>query len=65
LASTQPWCSRTVLDELTRGLVEEDEEIQAVADRPYWEAQGTKATLGMADELLQVVHAFAPGFEFK
>src|SRR5436305_8806385 len=27
----------TVVDELTRGLVDEDEEVQTVADRAYWE----------------------------
>ena len=32
----------TVLDELSLGLVDEDEEMQAVTDRSYWEKKGTK-----------------------
>ena len=37
-----------VIDELTRGVVEEDEEAEAT-DRSYWEQRGTKATVGIAD----------------
>ena len=55
----------TVLDELTRGLVDEDEEVQAVADRAFWEAKGTKVTLAMADELLGIIHSFDPEIQFK
>lgn len=42
----------TVLDEMRLGLVDEDEELQEVTDRAYWEQRGSKATLAMADELL-------------
>ena len=34
----------TVMNELSRGLVEEDE-VQAVTDRRYWEDRGSKATV--------------------
>ena len=34
----------TVVDELVRGPVDDDEEVQDVADRGYWEGRGTKAT---------------------
>jgi hypothetical protein len=34
-----------VLDEMRLGLVDEDEEVQAVADRSYWESRATRNTL--------------------
>ena len=40
-----------VMDETRLGLVDEDEEVRAPADRPYWEKRGTKQTLAMADEV--------------
>ena len=49
----------TVLDELTRGLVDEDEEIQPTTDRQYWENQATPATVSIADEMLQLINSFA------
>ncbi len=55
----------TVLDELTRGAVDEDEEIQAVADRSYWENRGTKVTVGMADRLFEMIREFDSGLEMK
>lgn len=55
----------TVLDELPLGLVDEDEEIQEVTDRAYWERRGTKATVGMADELLEIIKAFDSELELK
>lgn len=54
----------TVLDQLNLGLVDE-EEVEDVADRAYWEKRGTKATVAMADELLEVIHSFNSGFELK
>lgn len=55
----------TVLDEMTRGLVDEDEETKETTDRAYWEAHGTKATVSIADDLLQIVHSFDPALELK
>jgi predicted HTH domain antitoxin len=43
-------CSK-VLDETRLGLVDEDEEVQAVAVRSFCEARASKHTLAMADEL--------------
>ena len=55
----------TVLDELTLGLEEDDEELE-VTDRAYWETKrGTKETVALPDELLAMIHTFAPGFELK
>ena len=55
----------TVMDELTRGPVDDDEEVQEVTDRAYWEARSTKETLVMADQLLRIVHEFDPALELK
>jgi predicted transport protein len=50
----------TVLDEMPLGLVDEDEEIQEVADRAYWERLATKETVAMADALLEIIKTFDP-----
>lgn len=56
----------TVLDEISRGLEEDDEETAEVTDRNYWETQpGNKGTVAMADEMLELVHSFAPDLELK
>ena len=56
----------TVMDELTRGYIDEDEDAEAVpTDRAYWEKRGSKATLGLADELLTVVKELDASLEFK
>jgi hypothetical protein len=47
----------TVIDELTRGVDDDDEE-QTVTDRLYWENRGTKQTLGMVDQLFEIVKKF-------
>jgi hypothetical protein len=65
LAGTVSLLFTTVLDEARLGLVDEDEEVQEVTDRAYWEARGSKATVTMADEMLKLVDEFAPGLELK
>lgn len=56
----------TVMDQLELGLAEEDEEERAVTDRNYWETiRGTKATVAMADELLEMIHSFDDSLELK
>ena len=55
----------TVLDQMTLGLEEEDEESSEVTDRAYWEKAATKETVGLADKLLGYIHSFAPTFELK
>jgi hypothetical protein len=54
----------TVVDELTLGLDEEEEESEAT-DRDYWETRGSRETVVLADKLLEMIHSFAPGFELK
>src|SRR6266511_1756336 len=41
-----------VIDEVQRGLVDEDEEIAEATDRAYWERRGSRQTLALTDELL-------------
>lgn len=56
----------TVMDELTRGLIDEDEDAEAApSDRAYWESRGTKATVAIADQLLTIVHECDPSLAFK
>lgn len=55
-----------VLDEMTRGLVDEDEEAEALpADRSYWEGKGSKATLGLVDQCLQMIRNLDPSVDLK
>jgi predicted transport protein len=56
----------TVLDELPLGLVDEDEEVQETTDRNYWlERRGTKATVNMVDELVEIIKSFDEELELK
>jgi hypothetical protein len=49
-----------VLDQMTLGLVEEDEEVQEVTDRAYWEKRATKETLEMTDALISMLKTLDP-----
>ncbi len=56
----------TVMDELTRGLVDEDEDAEAApTDRSFWESKATKSTVALADRILKVVREFDPSLELK
>jgi predicted transport protein len=56
----------TVMDELTRGLIDEDEDAAAApTDRAYWESRGTKATAAIADQLLDIVRECDPSLAMK
>lgn len=56
----------TVLNEMSRGLVDEDEDAQsAPADRAYWESKGSKATVALADELLKLLKETDSSLELK
>ena len=55
-----------VMDELARGLVDEDEDAEAApTDRTYWEGRGTKATLQLADELLGIAREIDTSLDLK
>jgi predicted transport protein len=57
----------TVMDELSRGYIDEDEDAEAApTDRgAIGRSGGSKATLGVADELLAVLKELDPSLEFK
>jgi hypothetical protein len=56
----------TVVDELSRGVVDEDEDAEATpTDRSYWENKGSKNTVSMADQLLTILKEFDPSLELK
>jgi hypothetical protein len=55
-----------VLDEMQRGLVDEDEDaISAPTDRAYWEEKATKKTIALMDRMFEVVREGAPNCELK
>lgn len=55
-----------VVDAVSLGLDDEGEEIQAVTDRNFWETErGTKETVALADEMLDLIKTFAPDMELK
>jgi hypothetical protein len=55
-----------VLDEVTYGLVAEDEPLAVPTDRAFWETKrGTKKTLIMTDELLKLVKEVEPKATLK
>ena len=56
----------TVLDEMTRGLVDEDEDAAATpTDRAYWEAKSTTKILSLTDKVLEMLHEFDPTLNLK
>jgi len=55
----------TVLDQLSLGLVDEDEEVAEVTDRPYWENRASKKSVAIADEVLEIAKTFDPSLELK
>jgi predicted transport protein len=56
----------TVMDELSRGHIDEDEDAEAApTDRAYWEKRGSKATVALADQLLTVLKELDPSLELK
>ncbi|RMH37300.1 MAG: hypothetical protein D6690_02735 [Nitrospirae bacterium] len=55
----------TVVDQFVLGLVDEDEETQEVTDRAYWEKRGSKKTVAMADEFLEIAKKYDESLELK
>lgn len=46
----------TVMDEFSRGFVDEDEDAEAApTDRAYWEKKATKSTVELADQMLEIL----------
>lgn len=55
----------TVVDLLSLGLVDDDEEVQEPTDRAYWESRGSKKTVAMADRLLGLAKQHDSTLELK
>lgn len=55
----------TVVDQMSLGLVDEDEETEEATDRAYWENRATKQTVAMADELLDLAKQCDDSLELK
>jgi hypothetical protein len=55
-----------VLDEISYGLVDEDEPVAEPTDRNYWEVtRGSKRTVALTDELMKLVNAVEPKAALK
>jgi len=55
----------TVVDQMSLGLVDEDEAGQEPTDRAYWESRGSKKTVAMADEMLEMARLHDPTLQLK
>jgi hypothetical protein len=53
------------MNELTRGIEEEEHEPQELVDRAYWEGRVGKEILGMADLLFEHLRRFDPTLEMR
>jgi predicted transport protein len=53
-----------VMDELPLGL-DDDTDVAPPTDRAYWEGRATKATVAIADQLLELIRALDPAFALK
>jgi hypothetical protein len=55
-----------VVDAVSLGPDDEAEEVQAATDRNFWETErGTKETVALADDMLDLIKTFAPDLELK
>ncbi len=54
-----------VLDQMTLGAADEDDEADQSTDRAYWEQKASKASVALADQLLQIVHEVEPAMTLK
>jgi hypothetical protein len=54
-----------VLDEITYGLVDDDEPLAEPTDRAFWESKSSKKTLAITDDLLRLVNAVEPKATLK
>jgi len=55
----------TVLNEVSRGLVDEDEELAPQVNREYWVQQSSESTMAAADEILKIIRSFSPTCELR
>jgi hypothetical protein len=56
----------TVMDEMSRGVIDEDEDAAAApTDRAYWEEKSTKDNVLLMDQLFEIVKVTDPGLQLK
>jgi len=55
----------TVLNQMSFGLTDEDEESKEITDRTYWENRGSKKTVAIADQILEIARKFDSDLELK
>ena len=66
VGSSQTLIFTKVLDEFARGLVDEDEDAEAApTDRAYWEKRGARATVLLADRMLELLRSFDGSLNLK
>ncbi|MDB4786767.1 hypothetical protein OAG29_02260 [Planctomycetaceae bacterium] len=54
-----------VLDQMTLGLVDEDEDVQEATDRSFWIQRGSEKTVSMIDKLLETLKELDNELELK
>lgn len=55
-----------VMDEFSRGLVDEDEDAFATpTDRAYWEKKSTKEIVGLVKQILKIIQSFDDSLDLK
>lgn len=55
----------TVLNEMTLGLVDEDEDIQEPTDRRYWLDRSNNEIMSILDRSIEMIREFAPGYDLN
>ena len=54
-----------ILDERHLGIFEKEDDGKDETDRAYWENKGSKKTVELADQMVEMVQTFAPGYELN
>lgn len=54
-----------ILDEIKLGFDGDDEEVEEITDRNYWEQKGTKETVKQVDEIFEIIKEIDNTFELK
>jgi hypothetical protein len=54
-----------VLDQMTLGAADDEDEAEQAVDRAYWEQKATKSSVALADQMLKLVHDVEPKMALK
>lgn len=54
-----------VLDQMTLGAADDEDEVEQAVDRSYWEQRATKSSVALADRLLELVREVEPTATLK